>query len=281
MIQPTATNGAREVGLVDGVRYLRRRTAGPSIIFVHGFCGSGDLFDVVFDSAALEDFDLIAVDLPGHGGSITPHGGEGQGSDLFFRGDHLKGVANLTQGKPLVWVGWSLGAIPIAEFLKEDSQVNSCGVNLIGPSFVAGNQKAIERAGEGFSRSLRSMLSLEKSERPETLLDFADVICGRDLPLFKLALVGGASLTSMAVRRASLSRDVDVEAFYRNLQLPLLVSIGARDSVIDVSPAMELVSSGSSTKSLSIYAEIGHSVFAEDCSRYSAELAEFVRSVTR
>ncbi|NNN14200.1 MAG: alpha/beta hydrolase [Acidimicrobiaceae bacterium] len=281
MTQPTATSRAREVGFVDGVRYLRRRTTGPSVIFVHGFCGSGDLFDVLFDSVALEDFDLIAVDLPGHGGSIALDGGEGQGADRFFRGEHLKGVANLPQGRPVVWVGWSLGAIPIAEFLTEDSQVDSRGVNLVGPSFAVGNQKAIERAGEAFSRSLRSMLSSDRSGRPETLLDFAEVICGRDLPLFKLALVGGASLTPLAVRRASLSRNVDVENFYRGLQLPLLVSIGERDPVMDVSPAMELVDPGSSTKSLSIYAGSGHSVFAEDCSRYSVELAEFVKSVTR
>ena len=260
---------------------MRRRTTGPSIIFVHGFCGSGDLFDVVFDSAALEDFDLIAVDLPGHGGSIALNDGVGRVPDLFFSGDHLKGVAGLPQGKPTVWVGWSLGAIPIAEFLKEDSQVNSRGVNLIGPSFAVGNQKAIERAGDAFSKSLRSMLSSDKSALPETLLDFAEVICGRDLPLFKLALVGGASLTPLAVRRSSLSRNVDVESFYRTLQLPLLVSMGDRDPVIDVLPAIELVNSGSSTKSLSIYVGSGHSVFAEDCGRYSGELAEFVNLVTR
>ena len=276
MADQGASSRVREVGFLDGVRYLRRPTSGPAVIFVHGFCGSGDLFDVLFDSEALGDFDLIAVDLPGHGGSVGSSGREGLEPDQYFVGAQLRGVASLVEDKPTLWVGWSLGAIPIAEFLTQDAGVNSCGVNLVGPSFAVGNKKAVERSGEAFSASLRSMLSAERSVSADTLLEFARVVCSKDLPLFRLALVGGASLTPLAVRRATLSRDVDVEDFYRQLQLPLLITLGGSDCVMDFSPAIEMVGVGSSTASLSVYPGVGHSIFAEDTERYCSELAEFV-----
>ncbi len=280
MADQGASSRVREVGFLDGVRYLRRPTSGPAVIFVHGFCGSGDLFDVLFDSEALGDFDLIAVDLPGHGGSVGSNGSAGLEPGQYFVGAHLSGVTDLVRDKPTLWVGWSLGAIPIAEFLIQDAGVNSCGVNLVGPSFAVGNQKAVERSGEAFSSSLRAMLSAERSGRADTLFEFARVVCSKDLPLFRLALVGGASLVPLAVRRATLSRDVDVEDFYRQIQLPLLISLGESDRVMDFSSAIEMVRVGSSTASLSIYPGVGHSVFAEDTERYCSELAEFVEFAT-
>ena len=47
----------------------KKPATGIPIVFVHGLSGSAQAFEHVWDSALLKDFELWAVDLPGHGNS--------------------------------------------------------------------------------------------------------------------------------------------------------------------------------------------------------------------
>ena len=68
--------------VADGVRIAYQdRGAGRPIVFVHGWGGSGDVWDYqVLDLA--DRFRVITVDLRGHGDSDKPWGDYGYGTVL-------------------------------------------------------------------------------------------------------------------------------------------------------------------------------------------------------
>src|SRR3954453_9071001 len=58
---------------------LRRGGAGPTVVLIHGMAGSLDTWDPVF-ATLCRTFDVIAVALPGHGGSSRLRGDFSLGS---------------------------------------------------------------------------------------------------------------------------------------------------------------------------------------------------------
>jgi non-heme chloroperoxidase len=88
-----------------GIRMnYENRGAGEPIVFVHGWGGSGDVWDYqILDLAA--EYRCITVDLRGHGASDKPWGDYGY--DLFVRDLHALITGLDLEGVTLV--GWSMG----------------------------------------------------------------------------------------------------------------------------------------------------------------------------
>lgn len=89
--------------------HLRRQGRGPALVFLHGWTMAGDVFGEL--AGLLPDFDCLAPDLPGHGGTTgyAPDVASGARmlADLLAR-EGLEGV---------VLVGWSLGALVAWDYL--------------------------------------------------------------------------------------------------------------------------------------------------------------------
>ena len=60
-------------GLRSGMLQHQRTGAGPSIVLIHGLLGSHDIFSRVVPLLA-DEYDVITLDLPGHGGSEVAPG---------------------------------------------------------------------------------------------------------------------------------------------------------------------------------------------------------------
>jgi pimeloyl-ACP methyl ester carboxylesterase len=74
------------------------------------------------------------------------------------------------------------------------------------------------------------------------------------------------------VRPAMTGRPTDVEAGLRALSLPVLVTHGEHDTLVDVSMARYTTETVSGAK-LSLYRNVGHAQLWEDASRFNRELA--------
>ncbi|RHW38294.1 alpha/beta hydrolase [Lysinibacillus yapensis] len=92
-----------------------REGAGDPLVLIHGFLGSKDLFkDVIPDLA--KHFDVIAIDLPGHGQSEVEQ-------DTYTVYDYAKAVAQVLQHEYIteaIWLGHSLGGYIVLAALEQN-----------------------------------------------------------------------------------------------------------------------------------------------------------------
>jgi len=86
---------------------FERRGEGPPLLLVHGFTGSAAAWPPLLRSALERSFEVIAVDLPGHGAS-KPRS-DPQAWSLPRLVDDLCGVLDACGARRALWVGYSMG----------------------------------------------------------------------------------------------------------------------------------------------------------------------------
>lgn len=93
---------------------VRRRGSGPPIVLIHGNSCSSRCFDKQLRSELADRFELLAIDLPGHGDSPPPVAPE-QTYSLPGYADVLVETASALELGGAVFVGWSLGGHTLLE----------------------------------------------------------------------------------------------------------------------------------------------------------------------
>ena len=93
---------------------VRRAGTGPTIVLIHGMAGSLTTWDPVFDDLA-KTCDVIAVDLPGHGGSSRMRGDYSLGS----LASSVRDVLDALEVKSATIVGHSLGGGIAMQFMYQ------------------------------------------------------------------------------------------------------------------------------------------------------------------
>lgn len=110
-------SGANAVELVQtrrGPLAVRRRGSGPAIVLCHGNSCSSRSFTRQLHSALADRYQLLAIDLPGHGDSPPPADPERD----YSLGGHAAALAALSAAlgaEEAVFVGWSLGGHVLLE----------------------------------------------------------------------------------------------------------------------------------------------------------------------
>ena len=85
------------------LHYVRKGT-GTTIVLIHGFLGSSDLFKELMNNLSLH-FDVIAVDLPGHGKSAL----QVEAYTVEAYAEKIVNVLKHEQVKQAIWLGHSMG----------------------------------------------------------------------------------------------------------------------------------------------------------------------------
>ncbi|KAJ7286938.1 Alpha/Beta hydrolase protein [Mycena rebaudengoi] len=118
--------------------------ANPSIVFAHGFALSAIVFDELFsDGRLLDKFYLVRYDSRGHGRSGKPQLAEGYHPSLYA--DDFSAVVEAFSLDMPVFVGWSAGAMIIADICSHISPVPLRGVIAIaGPLCVRERGKTLK-----------------------------------------------------------------------------------------------------------------------------------------
>jgi non-heme chloroperoxidase len=251
------------------------RADGPPVLFIHGWSGNHMCWRHQVESALVEEFRLVALDLRGHGMSDRPlDAGQYQDAGLWAA-DIAAVIGRLDLDRPTL-VGWSYGGFVICDYLRAHgegavSAINFVGaaVNLnerfddIGPAFMS-------NAPEGSERDLPTRIAaLRRFWRSMS----ADPLDSTD---FETGLCGSVSVPPQ-VLRALIMRQIDSDAVLARTTVPVLVSHGRQDQIVQPSMA-EHILQVCPTAQASWYDGVGHVPFAEDPSRFNRELAELTRS---
>jgi non-heme chloroperoxidase len=266
----------------DGVEiaaYEYGNPQGPAILFVHGYMQSALSWDrQTRDPDLAREFRMVAYDIRGHGMSAKP-----EGDALYKPGqawaDEVKAVIEGTGLARPVLVGWSYGGRIMGDYLNAHGHGAIGGMGWVcatssvadpsrfgrGTRFTApalGGSADPATAIASTVRFLRDCFEVQPSATDfETMLAFNMMV-------------------PRHVRLALQGRPLEIEARLRALDIPVLVTHGALDKLVDVSMGRWTAEVVPNAR-LSVYEGVGHAPFWEDAPRFNRELAELARSARR
>lgn len=266
----------------DGVEiaaYEYGNPQGQPILFIHGYMQAALSWDrQLRDPDLARDYRMIAYDIRGHGMSGKPEG------DAFYKpakvwADELKSVMEQTGLQRPVLVGWSYAGRIMGDYLNAHGAGAIGAINWVDAISSAADPSRFGRGGRHGGPNGSG------SADPATAIR-ATIAFLREC--FEVQPNAGDFETMLAfnmmvprhVRLALLGRPLDIEASLKALSIPVLVTHGQFDRVVEVSMSRYTASTVPGAR-LSIYDGVGHAPFWEDAPRFNRELVELARSVRR
>lgn len=99
--------------------HYQREGSGEVVVLIHGFLGSVQIFERIFEPLT-KHFDVIAIDLPGHGKSEDPKGEY----TMYRYAEDILDVLTQEQVDKAYWIGHSMGGyITLAALEKKYSNI--------------------------------------------------------------------------------------------------------------------------------------------------------------
>ena len=258
---------------------IRVDATGPEdarrVVFLHGYSQSRLSWRKQFESSLADQYRLVAPDLRGHGRSAKP---ENAYDDATQWAADLEAVFRSANAEHPAVVAWSYGGLPLLDYLAEHGTDRIAGVNLVAAVSAIGTESATERLG-GEYIALMDGLTDADAERSIEAIEGLVKVCQEESPSEQeLALMTGYNaLCPPRVRDALRSRTVGHEALVTSVTLPMLVTHGENDRVVD--PATGELHAENPHAEHSVYRGVGHSPFLERTERFNRELQAFLDSL--
>jgi non-heme chloroperoxidase len=262
-----------EVTAPDGLKlavYEAGNSAGPEILFIHGFSQCAECWESQFYDPRLSDrFRLTAFDIRGHGASDKPSSPDRYAEDRLFA-DDVKAVMDALGLKRPLLVGWSYAGRIIGDYLEAYGTARIAGINYV----CARTNNQREFVGPG-NEHFPAMLGTDPvAERAATLAFVRACFAQQPSPEMLERILDYNMLVPPHVRAAHLARPPSDGAILSKIDVPVLVSQG-EDDLLVLKGLGVLTASLVPGARLSMYSGVGHSPFAEDTDRFNRELAEF------
>lgn len=259
-----------------GTRLAVHRTGpsdAPAVVLLHGWAQSGAAWSRQFaDPALTTNYQLLAVDLRGHGCSETP--ADGYADPAVWAADVAAVLAELD--RPAVLVGWSYGGVVIADYLRAHGTAALAGIVLVGAVTELGRGRAGGRIGPVMRAALPAALSDDPAVAVPALTDFVTGVTAEPLPGNRLqGLLGEALRTPPAIRSALFAREVDSTDLLAALDRPALVVHGTVDAVVDPSAGEHHAQTIPDAEHVALKG-LGHAPFLEDTEMFDAVLTAFL-----
>ncbi len=264
----------RRLRTADGLEiaaYEAGNPDGPAILFIHGFNQCHLCWEAQFaDPGLRRQFRLVAYDVRGHGASSQPDNPVFYSDDRRFADDTRLVIEALGLKRPVL-VGWSYAGRLIEDYIRFHGTGGISGINYVcartnnDPAFegdgladipvMRGNQPGDERAAvEGFVRAC-----FHKSPGEAEIA----------------RIIAYNMKVRPATRTAHLGRAPSDGAIMKTINVPVLVTQGAHDTLV-LPGLADVTATAIPDAKLSLYADAGHAPFAEEPERFNRELAEFV-----
>lgn len=250
---------------------------GPAILFIHGYAQAALSWDrQTRDAELAREFRLVALDLRGHGMSDKPVGDAAYKTPKFWADDVQATITQLGLRRPTL-VGWSYGGRVMGDYVAEHGTGSIGAMNWVCAVSSAAEPSRFGRGG----RFVAQMVSPDPATAIRGTVSFLR-------ECFEIQPTTGDFETMLAFNmmvprhvRVSLGgRPVGFEARLRTLDLPVLVTQGQLDKLIDVSMGRHTAAIIPGAR-YSEYQNIGHAPFWEDAPRFNRELAELARAARR
>ena len=251
---------------------------GPPILFIHGWSQNHLCWAKQYESALVDEFRLVALDLRGHGMSEAPLEPEHYTDGKLWADDVANIIAELGLHRPVL-VGWSYGSFVICDYLRTHGQARVAGINFVEGAVKLGETAFGTLIGPGFLDHFVGATADDLPTNIQTMRSFVRACVVKPVPDDDLESAVCWNVVVPASIRANLAaRTIDDDDVVRALEVPLLVTQGRADSV--VLPAMaEHVLATCPTAEASWYEGVGHVPHLEEPERFNRELAELTRRV--
>ncbi|QKY20084.1 alpha/beta hydrolase [Halolamina sp. CBA1230] len=248
-------------------------TDAPAVLFLHGYSLSHLSWRDQLRSSLADRYRFVAMDLRGHGDSEKPDSGYRE-SEVWA--DDVQAVADALSLDSFALVGWSYGSLVALDYLAVHGTDRVRGANLVGIVLGIGTPRTTEWLGPDYLDLFPDIVSTD-AETATAALDRFVRICFHDRPSpeERYLLLGTAAATPPFVRDAMRDRERSHVDALVDLSLPVLLTHGAHDAVVDADAARAAAERLPDAE-LSIYPDTGHSPFREATERYNHELGEFL-----
>ncbi|WP_439588039.1 alpha/beta fold hydrolase [Hydrogenophaga sp.] len=268
-----AGGGKLSISVIDS-----GRSAGPTLLFVHGFSQAALSWKHQLDSELTKNQRLVAIDLRGHGQSEKPlDAAHYTDSDLWA--DDIAAVIESTGSKKVILVGWSYGGLVVCDYLRRHGQDRVAGVVFASAVTKVGKPDAMALLGPKLLQHIPAVFSDEASALVPTLGQF--IRDCEEAPLsdgdFYEAL-GYNCATPSAVRVGLFSRELDNDDVLAMIDVPTLIVHGEEDKILlpESSRHIQRLVKGSQ---LHVEPDVAHAVFREAPERFNRRLADFATQV--
>jgi pimeloyl-ACP methyl ester carboxylesterase len=269
-----------KVRSADGVELAVEETGrgdGPAIVFVHGLGFSRDVWRRQLDGELATRFHLVAYDLRGHGRSSRPEDAAAY-EDGRRWGEDLHAVLEATHATSAVVVGWSLGGLAIAEYLRGHGDAALGGVVFVDAVTAFAPELFTKENGKYMS----ALTASDDGARKEATERFARACFAAPPPASELGpWLAAAGVLPASVHTAIQHMNVgEIEPALRGLSKPTLVVQGRSDELVAPAMARYTASIVRGARE-SVYEGSGHAPFVDETRRFDQELAAFVEAAGR
>ena len=250
--------------------YYEQKGSGPEIVFIHGWGLHGGIWGAVLDSLA-QDFTVTTIDLPGHGRSPAYQGE----MTLTRLADNVSRIVS----KPVVWLGWSLGALVAMTLARQQPEkVRALVLVAATPRFTKGDNwdsamepGTLQGFADGLSEDYRATLNRFLSLQTGRGESARELIRNLRTGVFRHGEPDQKSLAA----GLRLLRDSDLRSDLPDIDRPCLLLHGKRDRLTPPAVATFLRDSLPQAKAL-IFDDAGHAPFLSHALDFSSAVKGFM-----
>jgi pimeloyl-ACP methyl ester carboxylesterase len=252
--------------------------ARPAILLVHGIGQSYVSWENQLAGSLPAQFHVVAFDLRGHGNSGKPWTTESYTDSRNWAGDVQRIITALKLDRPVL-VGWSYGTLVVADYVRV---FGTGGIRALVMTGAYGGLTPPPPPPPGdFAAQMQKNRGLQMSGNLEDNIAAAR-ISAHWLTAKKMPDAWYDRATSLAMtlplyaRKSMFARSLANQEVVAKIAVPSLFIVGGKDGGMPEQQGRELVGKLPNSR-LTVYAESGHSAFAEEPERFNAELAQFAR----
>jgi pimeloyl-ACP methyl ester carboxylesterase len=271
-------------GIVINVAEAGPRDA-PAVLLLHGIGQSHASWRLQMEGALVTRLRLVAPDLRAHGDSGKPADRDAYRQACRWA-DDVRAVEQALGLERPVLVGWSFGGLVAMHYVRCHGTDSLAGLALVStaagrlvPPASGGSPQAASAAADMSQpdlranlRGARSFAKLMTARAPDAEWEAETVAALLRLPAYaRRAMAGEQS----GPDGKPLTTNEDLAS---RLTLPLLAVVGGRDALMDGGALSRTYRERFPQASVLVYADAGHSPFAEEPERFARDLEEFVRS---
>jgi non-heme chloroperoxidase len=249
---------------------------GPPILFLHGWSQSQLCWARQVTGPLARDSRIVTVDNRGHGMSDKPLDVEQYGDPQLWADDVAAVIDQMNLDRPVL-VCWSYGGFIVTDYVRVHGVDAVSGINLVGaavmlrPAFDHLGPGLLENAQDACSPDLLTSITAvrrllgEMTTEPLGAHDWSNALCS-------------TMVVPPAVRGALLAREIDADDVLTEISVPVLVTHGRADRIVQPSMAEHVLDVCWSAEA-SWYDGVGHMPFLEVPARFDHELGQFVARV--
>lgn len=251
----------------------------PAILLIHGIGQSHVSFENQLKSPLTDEFFVVSFDLRGHANSGKPWGENDYRDSANWAGDVARIIQALKLDRPVL-LGWSYGTLVVADYVRHHGTAGIRGIALVGAygGFTPPPPPAPPAITEMMARTRALQMSSSPADNAAAARGGARMLTAKDMGAEWYERATAISMMlPMYARKQMFDRKLANADLIPSIGVPVLLNVGAKDLSTPEAAAREFAAKLKSAK-VSVYAEAGHSPFAEDPVRFNRELAEFARA---